>query len=119
MSLKERTAKGEKIGGGFIVLRRSRSSGRVTIAPTTTPFEHPTLSAAINEATRLAKIVPGKKFCVFGQMSECLEGGEVNATEETQDESSEEEVQEEILTQQAGAVPQCAALAGIEEWKCR
>lgn len=94
MSLKERTAKGEKIGGGFIILRRSASSGRVTIAPTTTPFEHPTLSAAINEATRLAKIGPGKKFCVFGQMSECMEGDEVSAESKTSEENSEAKIEE-------------------------
>lgn len=49
--MKERTTKGEKIGGGFFVHRRGKTSKRVHAAPM--PFEHATLMKAINECERL------------------------------------------------------------------
>lgn len=71
-NLKERTTYGEKIGGGYIVMRRHTSSGRVAISPVGLPFEYPTLLAAMKEATRLATFRPGKQFCVFQEVNSIL-----------------------------------------------
>lgn len=64
-----RTAKGEKVGGGFIVFRRHRSSGRVATPASTLPFEHGSFEAAEKEMNKLAKAHPGKEFCVFYQVT--------------------------------------------------
>ena len=69
-NLKERTEKGEKIGGGYIVMRRHTTTGRVEVCPIGLPFEWPTREAAWQEASRLASLHPGKKFCVFAQTNE-------------------------------------------------
>lgn len=64
----ERIARGEVIGGGFIVLRRGRSLGRVKIDMKKLPFEHATLEKANDEARRLAKLFPGSTFSIFQQV---------------------------------------------------
>lgn len=63
--MKERTAKGEKIGGGFFVHRRGKSSKRIHAAAF--PFEHATMMAAIRECDRLAALTPGERYVVVGQ----------------------------------------------------
>lgn len=63
--MKERTDKGEKIGGGFFVHRRGRRSNRIHAAPL--PFEHATLMKAINECERLAALNPGAHYVVVAQ----------------------------------------------------
>lgn len=68
--MKQRTAKGEKVGGGFFVHRRGKSSKRVHAAPM--PFEHATLMKAINECERLAALHPGERYVVVGQCYEAF-----------------------------------------------
>ncbi|MCA8886686.1 MAG: hypothetical protein KDA35_08675 [Hyphomonadaceae bacterium] len=63
--MKERTQKGERIGGGFFVFRRGKKSNRVH--PGAFPFEHCTMMAAINECQRLARANPGETYIVVGQ----------------------------------------------------
>ena len=55
--------KGEKIGGGFFVIRRGRIAGR--IKPSERPFEHPNLSSAIDERNRLRKLYPDCKYSIL------------------------------------------------------
>jgi hypothetical protein len=65
----ERTKYGEKIGGGFIILRRGRTSKRIKTPWNETPFEHPSYEAAEREMKRLAERNEGKEFCVFYQVT--------------------------------------------------
>lgn len=58
--------KGETIGGGFIIFRRGKKTGRVSVG-STLPFEHGTFEEAFEEATRLAALFPEESFCVFQQ----------------------------------------------------
>lgn len=58
-----REEQGEVVGGGYVVLARSRSTARLKIP--TMPFEWGTREAAIAEAERLASSFPSKGFCVF------------------------------------------------------
>ncbi|MAN99936.1 hypothetical protein [uncultured Roseovarius sp.] len=55
--------RGEKIGGGFFVFRRTSGTGRIR-APEW-PFEHPSLGAAIDERDRLAAKHPNEEFIVM------------------------------------------------------
>lgn len=64
-----RAARGEKVGGGFIVFRRHRSTNRVATPASTLPFEHGSFEAAEKEMNKLAKENPGKEFCVFYQVT--------------------------------------------------
>ena len=68
--LKSRAAKGEKVGGGYIVMGRHSSTGRVMVSPIGLPFEHPSQESAEAEMRRLAAMKPGMRFCVFAQVSE-------------------------------------------------
>jgi hypothetical protein len=67
---------GEKIGGGYFVMRRGDGTGR--IRPTYTPYEHATIEAAIAEASRLAQSRPGYRFevmsCVGTYLVEPVDG---------------------------------------------
>lgn len=63
--LKQRHAKGEKIGAGYFVFRRHKRSGRIAPNPRGVPFEHETAEAAMLEAGRLADQFPGETFEVF------------------------------------------------------
>lgn len=62
--LKSRAERGEVVGGGYVVIRRGDSSGRLR-GNMKTPFlfEYPTLEAATLEATRLA--MEDKNFCQY------------------------------------------------------
>lgn len=60
--------KGETIGGGFLIFRRGKTTGRIGIS-TTLPFEHPSLEAALREAARLAALTPGETYAVFQQVN--------------------------------------------------
>jgi hypothetical protein len=62
----QKNRQGEKVGAGFFVFRRHRSSGR--IVKSEMPYEHKTLEQAIAEADRLSKAAPGVLFEVFGSM---------------------------------------------------
>lgn len=57
--------KNEVIGGGWLVFRRGKRTGRIGIK-TTLPFEHGSRKAAEKEAQRLAEQHPGECFQVFG-----------------------------------------------------
>ena len=57
---------GETIGGGFIIFRRGKRTGRVSVG-STLPFEHGTFEEAFEEATRLSALFPEETFCVFQQ----------------------------------------------------
>ncbi len=71
--LKKRAAKGEVVGGGFIVIRRGDGSGRFRANVTkgfVTPFEHPTREAAEAQARRLASLPDAKgTYCVLQQIT--------------------------------------------------
>ena len=54
---------GETIGGGFIVIRLGRRTGRLRPAPWA--FEHATLSSAMAEAAKLRAAYPGERFQVW------------------------------------------------------
>lgn len=55
---------GEVIGGGFVVMRRSRQTKRVR--PAMTPFEYDNLAHAETQAAKLAADQPWYTFQVFG-----------------------------------------------------
>lgn len=57
---------GEKVGAGFFVFRRGRTSKRIKMS--FIPFEHPTLESAHAEAERLCALHPGQTFEVFGTL---------------------------------------------------
>lgn len=57
----------ETIGGGFFVFRRGRRTNR--IRPARFPFEHDTMEAATEAATKLAQQNPGKTFEVYARRS--------------------------------------------------
>lgn len=65
-----RNRPGELIGGGFLVLRRGKRSGRVR--PSFMAFEHASWAAAVIEADRLAAAHPGERFQVFQWTDQCL-----------------------------------------------
>ena len=56
---------GEAVGGGFIVLRRGKALGRISIDKANLPFEHASLQQAETEAGRLASFNPGQRFDVW------------------------------------------------------
>ena len=60
----------ETIGGGFIVAKRGRDSGRVRMPQW--PFEHATFEGARDEAQRLAVKHPGQQFVVLTQASDLV-----------------------------------------------
>lgn len=55
---------GEKIGGGYIVMRRGKKTGRVSVM-STLPFEHPDFASAYAEVQRLMKENPKEKYEIF------------------------------------------------------
>lgn len=79
-----RRERGEVVGGGFVVFRRHRDSGRVAAPHDGLPFEHPSIEAATMEAARLADKFPGRRFCVFRQVADAI-----CTVEETQQEKVE------------------------------
>jgi hypothetical protein len=60
-----RLDRGEVVGGGYIVLRRGRAFGRISIDKGKLPFEHATLESAVQECERLAQQHPGCEFNVW------------------------------------------------------
>lgn len=75
--------KGETIGGGFFVFRRGDQTGR--IRPAQWPFEYATVHAAMEQADRLAKAMPGYRFDVVGICYSAVhlpEGAAITATSE-------------------------------------
>lgn len=56
---------GEVIGGGFIILRRGKEFGRISIDKSKLPFEHASLPRAEAEANRLAASNAGQRFDVW------------------------------------------------------
>lgn len=69
VKFKERSSAGEKIGGGFIIFRRHRKSGRVALPQIALPFEHASFEAAEKEMKRLAAKHEGNEFCIFYQVT--------------------------------------------------
>ena len=74
----KREAKGEVVGGGYIVIRRGDYTNRLRVPGIKAvgkspnmwgPFEYPTVEAAYAEAARLSHLHPGKTFCVFQQIN--------------------------------------------------
>jgi hypothetical protein len=100
--LKRRAAKGEVVGGGFIVVRRGDSSGRMRCKVTDGflyPFEWPTREAAETEALRLSQHPNAKgSFCVLQQISEIptsnCAAGEPGGTSNGHTEDSEKDGEE-------------------------
>lgn len=62
---KNRIARGEVVGGGYIVLRRGKAFGRISIDKGKLPFEHATEESAALEAARLARLHPGVEFNIW------------------------------------------------------
>lgn len=60
-----RLDRGEVVGGGYIVLRRGRAFGRISIDKGKLPYEHATLESAVLEAERLSQLNPGVEFNVW------------------------------------------------------
>lgn len=58
----------EVIGGGFVVFRRGKRSGRIAVSAKHWPFEHPSLEAASAEAHRLLQRMNGERFSVFQEV---------------------------------------------------
>ena len=67
----ERLDRGEVVGGGYIVLRRGRALGRISIDKAKLPFEHQTIETALAEANRLAAQHPGVTFNVWQTVAWC------------------------------------------------
>lgn len=62
--LDARKAKGEVVGGGWFVFRRSKKTGRIG-GGGQLPFEHGSWESAFTEAKRLAAAQPGETFQVL------------------------------------------------------
>ncbi len=60
----------EKIGGGFLVFRRGKKTGRVGVRYDTMPFEHPDRAAAEKEVRRLMEQHPGERFTIWQENKE-------------------------------------------------
>lgn len=56
---------GEKIGGGFLIFRRGKKTGRVGARYNTLPFEHPDRISAEKEVARLMEKFPGEIFTIW------------------------------------------------------
>ena len=68
-SLTAKRAKlGEVVGGGYIVFRRGKKTGRVGIKKNSICFEWPSYQTARAEANRLEQLNPGERFVVFRQV---------------------------------------------------
>lgn len=60
-----RVQRGEVVGGGYIVLRRGKAFGRISIDKGKLPYEHATEQSALLEAARLSALNPGVEFNVW------------------------------------------------------
>lgn len=69
-NLPAKPRKGEVIGGGFLIFRRGKRTGRVGVKMKSLPFEHGSLESAQTEVERLTKANPGERFVIFQQITE-------------------------------------------------
>lgn len=69
-TIQSRKDKGEVVGGGYIVFRRGKRTGRLGIKNGAIIFEHPSMEAALAEAHRLAILQPAEKFVIFKEVSD-------------------------------------------------
>lgn len=85
----KRAERGEVVGGGFIIMRRSPKNGRIKqnnrqrqdgSVYAADPFEHPTYEAAFAEAQKLADRYPHGEFAVFEQRGSVKGEGMVAVT---------------------------------------
>ena len=67
--VQSRKDKGEIIGGGFLIFRRGKKTGRIGIKKNVIAFEHGDLISALSEVDRLTAENPGEKFVVFKQVT--------------------------------------------------
>jgi hypothetical protein len=72
--VRSRADKGETVGGGFIIFRRGRTSGRIKLPAIKMPFEHKSFADAKLEMNRLAGLHKGNEFCVFYQVTSLKNG---------------------------------------------
>ena len=70
--VKSRKEKGEVVGGGYIIFRRGKRTGRLGVKKYAIIFEHPSMDAALAEVERLTILNPGEKFVVFKEVSETI-----------------------------------------------
>lgn len=68
-NLPAKTRKGETIGGGFLIFRRGKRTGRIGVKLKSLPFEHGSLESAQTEVERLTKANPGETFVIFQQIT--------------------------------------------------
>jgi hypothetical protein len=59
---------GEQIGGGFLIFRRGKKTGRVGKKEGTLPFEHPSLESAQKEVKRLMELFPEEVFTIWTEL---------------------------------------------------
>lgn len=67
-ALPPRSERGEVIGGGYIIFRRGKKTGRVGYKPHSYPFEHGSLESAEKEVQRLMDENPGERFSIFVEL---------------------------------------------------
>ena len=63
-----RHERGEVVGGGYLIFRRGKKTGRVGYKPHSMPFEHGSYESAKKEVARLEEANPGEKFHIFADM---------------------------------------------------
>lgn len=68
-ALPPRTERGEVIGGGYIIFRRGKKTGRVGYKPYSIPFEHGSYESAQKEVARLMEENPGERYSIFADLS--------------------------------------------------
>ncbi len=73
---------GEMIGGGWVIFRRGKTTGRIgnprkNQSGSRPPFEYPTKQAALIEAERLSDANPTIEYCVFEQVHRVLKNTKV------------------------------------------
>ena len=67
--IQSRKDKGEVVGGGLLIFRRGKKTGRIGIKRNAIAFEHGNLMSAQTEIDRLKELHPGEKFVIFMQIS--------------------------------------------------
>jgi len=67
--VQSRKDKGEVVGGGLLIFRRGKKTGRIGIKRNAIAFEHGNLMSAQAEVDRLKELHPGEKFVIFMQIS--------------------------------------------------
>ena len=67
--IRSRKDKGEVVGGGLLIFRRGKKTGRIGIKRNAIAFEHGNLMSAQEEVNRLTDENPGEKFVIFMQIS--------------------------------------------------